>query len=560
MSRLRLALVVAVAAAALFAPGAGALPLHAITVEEPDCIHDVTGANFCGQTTNGLDGAFDVAVSPDGMNVYAAGGQDDAVVNIARDIDGTLTAVGCIDDNDTGSDTCAASADGLDGISTLVVSPDGRNVYGASALDDAIVVFNRSPGGALTPAGCIDDPDGGQGPDACGGSADGLDSLQEVAISPDGTSVYAVSSTDDAISRFTRAADGSLTFVSCIDDASGPETCTSTAGGLDGAFGVTVSPDGGNVYVASNVDDAVVTFDRAASGALSGATCIDDNDTGTADCAPGTDGLDEPRHVVVSPDGLQVYAMARLDAAVTRFDRDPADGDLTAISCVEDTGAPDACAQSVPGLEAANSAVISPDGEDMFVTGPSDSSVVHFDRATTGAGAGTLTFNACYEDNGGPDTCAVGVARDMSTPIGLDMPADGSSVFVAGEGNDAVVRLNREVPPRCFGHASSGLPDALQTIALDCGDPNGDAAFIQILSQPQHGTLGAVDQTANTVAFTPTASFTGADSFSFGAVADAKASNVVMARRQPSPRPSRRPRRSGSAPARRSGRPSRAVA
>ena len=58
---------------------------------------------------------------------------------------GELTPAGCIDDNDTGADGCAGSADGLDGARSVAVSPDGKSVYAASNNDDAIARFDREP-------------------------------------------------------------------------------------------------------------------------------------------------------------------------------------------------------------------------------------------------------------------------------------------------------------------------------------------------------------------------------------------------------------------------------
>ena len=88
-------------------------------------------------------------MSADGRSVYAATGEelsDNAIVRFDRDTTtGALTPAGCIDDNDTGADACAGSADGLDGASSVAVSADGRSAYAASSSDDAIVRFDREP-------------------------------------------------------------------------------------------------------------------------------------------------------------------------------------------------------------------------------------------------------------------------------------------------------------------------------------------------------------------------------------------------------------------------------
>lgn len=62
--------------------------------------------------------------------------------------------------------------------------------------------FDRAPNGSLTSTGCIVDV-GDLGSTGCP-TAQGLNFARSVAVSPDGGSVYAVSSTDSAIVRFAR--------------------------------------------------------------------------------------------------------------------------------------------------------------------------------------------------------------------------------------------------------------------------------------------------------------------------------------------------------------------
>lgn len=116
---------------------------------------------------------------------------------------GDLTPQGCIDDNDTGPDSCAQATDGLEGARAVVVSPDGRSVYAASQFDDAVVRFDRDPAtGALTPQGCVDDND--TGGDTCAQSTDGLRFATSLVASPDGSSLYAASDVDEAVVIFGR--------------------------------------------------------------------------------------------------------------------------------------------------------------------------------------------------------------------------------------------------------------------------------------------------------------------------------------------------------------------
>src|SRR5213594_1845425 len=135
-----------------------------------------------------------------GVGVLAVAGVISAVAYAAT---GDLTPQGCIDDNDTGADDCAQSADGLQRPEKLVISPDGNTVYAVGDDDDAVAILARDAGtGALTPVGCVDDND--TGADSCAQTADGLAGAHAVTVSPDGKSVYVAADVDDALTRFKR--------------------------------------------------------------------------------------------------------------------------------------------------------------------------------------------------------------------------------------------------------------------------------------------------------------------------------------------------------------------
>src|SRR5262249_495993 len=153
---------------------------------------------------NGLDGTFYLELSPDGRFAYASSNRDSAVVTFSRNPStGALTPLGCVDDNDTGPDTCAQGVDGLDTTESFVVSPHGTSVYAPGLGEAAIVMFKRDPQtGALSPQGCIDDND--PGPENCAQTADGLDSVYFLEMSDDGRFLYSASTGDSAVAVFAR--------------------------------------------------------------------------------------------------------------------------------------------------------------------------------------------------------------------------------------------------------------------------------------------------------------------------------------------------------------------
>ena len=168
-----------------------------------------TGAGPCANG-HGLDAVFGVAVSPDGKSVYATlGGRPANPGGVARLIRNTTTGAisqpagitGCV--NETGFDTCA-DGHGLRGSSKVAVSPDGKSLYVASLVSDAVARLNRNTTtGAITQpagtAGCVSQT--GTGPCVNGRA---LDFAKSVAVSPDGNTVYVASFVSDAVARFDR--------------------------------------------------------------------------------------------------------------------------------------------------------------------------------------------------------------------------------------------------------------------------------------------------------------------------------------------------------------------
>jgi DNA-binding beta-propeller fold protein YncE len=423
-----------------------------------------------------------------------------------------LTPNGCIADVDDFAG-CGATAQGLNGAEGVAVSPDGASVYAVSDLDDAIVRFDRAANGALSNPSCIADVV----PVGCGATAQGLNGAHGVAVSPDGASVYAVSDLDDAIVRFDRAANGSLSSPSCIADVGDVAGCGATAQGLQSAHGVTVSPDGASVYAVSAVDDAIVRFDRAANGALTPQGCIAEVGD-AAGCGATAQGLDGAQGVAVSPDGASVYAAS--GGAIVRFDR-AANGALTPQGCIADVGDLAGCGATAQGLHGAEGVAVSPDGTSVYAVSANDSAIVRFDRAANGP----LSSPSCIADVGDLAGCGP-TAQGLNGAQDVAVSPDSASVYAVSFTDSAIVRLSGELAPVCRTSSSNGAPGAVQTVPLDCFDPNGDPLTIAVVKGPAHGTLGAVNQAAKTVSYIPEGGFSGVDSFDIQATADGKTSNV----------------------------------
>ena len=212
------------------------------------------GGSGCAPA-RGISAPEEVAVTPDGRHVLVAGMRSNAVAALTPGPDGLTQAeggAGCIARG--GAEACARGR-ALAGPVDLAITPDGRGIYVASSISDAVAILRRDrESGALTQslsrAGCISQD--GSGGRCTSGRA--LDEVWGVALSPDGRNVYAVSAKVNMLSVIGRnRSSGRLAQLpgryGCFIRAGGlgcPE-----GRGLTVAVAVTVSRDGRNVYVAS---------------------------------------------------------------------------------------------------------------------------------------------------------------------------------------------------------------------------------------------------------------------------------------------------------------------
>jgi sugar lactone lactonase YvrE len=231
----------------------------------------------------------------------------------------------CVDGHAlNGPGAVAVSPDGK----SVYVTSNGGGALGSYG-SDAVVRFNRNPTtGAITQpsgtAGCVSET--GAGPCADGHA---LALPTGLAASPDGKSVYLASQVSDAVTRLNRnPTTGAITqpagTAGCVSDTGTEGTC-SDGRALNGAIGVAVSPDGKSVYLASWVSTAVARLDRdTTTGAITqpagAAGCV--SNTGAGPCVDGH-ALNGPTGVAVSPDGKSVYAAVPSSTAVARFNRAP---------------------------------------------------------------------------------------------------------------------------------------------------------------------------------------------------------------------------------------------
>jgi DNA-binding beta-propeller fold protein YncE len=265
-----------------------------------------------------LSSADDVAVSPDGKSVYAVSYV--GVSTFKRRSTGALVYKDCIAYKDTVG--CPhPSITALGGGYSIAVSPDGHSVYasgspGRPEEGNALVRFKRHRNGSLTFGSCVASNDRY----GCGSVEPKMPDYPTLAVSPDSTSVYIGG--DDSINWFTPIGAGGLEFAGCIKNGKKPSRRCASARhrSLHNLYDLVVSADGKTLYAASSVRNGAVTwFNRHSSGDLSGGGCF--AQFGYYDCPrPPHNTLYWPEGLGISPSDHSVYVGTA--GGVTRFERD----------------------------------------------------------------------------------------------------------------------------------------------------------------------------------------------------------------------------------------------
>lgn len=271
-----------------------------------------------GGTVRGLQGAIALALAPDGAHLYALGNGGNSLSVFTRDgADGRLRFVEAEFEATNDATDAGGTVTALDRPTGLVVSPDGNQVYVAARFGNALLVFDRVADSGNAQFGHLSyvtsHRDGQLGIEGLGGA-------YALVLSEDGRHLYVASESDDAVVLFDRAVNGALTR---------RQQWTRGDGGLtsmDGAQAIALSGDGSELYVAGFADSSVTVFARtridgpgAVAGALTPRQTIFDGDGDVTSLAG-------PVAFALSPDDEHVYVAANVDNAIVRFSRLAATG------------------------------------------------------------------------------------------------------------------------------------------------------------------------------------------------------------------------------------------
>lgn len=389
-------------------------------------------------------GSRAIAVSPDGRNVYVASSGSDAIAIFSRNRKtGALSQgpsrLGCISARGVGG--CAIAV-GLDEPNSVAVSPDGRSVYATSRAGNSLTSFRRSPKkGALRQlpperGGCISAL---PIPGCLAGRA--LVTPDVVVVSPDGRNVYAGAFFGNSVASFARnASTGSLAQLAgtagCIAEAT--EGCA-TGLALKSVEGLAISGDGTSVYAAAALSNAVVELSRdPASGALAqasdGSGCI--VQAALTGCTLGRE-LAGANAVAISPDDDNAYVTSLFSNSVTAFDRSPTSG---ALAQKEATNACLVFLRSAGcsfgrALAAPEGVAVSPDGRNVYLASFRTGAIDVLDRRAEGG--------AVRQKPGAPGCLATKLkgctpARALKGVSSIALSPDGRHLYSTAYASDAV--------------------------------------------------------------------------------------------------------------------------
>lgn len=260
----------------------GSFKLYGYDIAADGSLTPMAGSPFANQSF------YQLAITPDGSRLYAAGGSANTVSGFSLAADGTPTAL-------PGSPYATGGTFAFG----VVITPDAANVYVSNATSHTVAAFTVNANGSLSQiAGS---------PYAAGPGTPGP---QFMGIDPAGRFLYVANNDSSSVAGFAIANDGSLAAIGGSPFPSG-----------GGPWGATVSPAGNHVYVGteggSNVYGYAINPVTGALSALAG--------------SPYATGSSFTRAVAITPDGSAAFAANLVGDNVSRFTRNAGSGALTAV-------------------------------------------------------------------------------------------------------------------------------------------------------------------------------------------------------------------------------------
>lgn len=451
----------------------------------------IPGAGYEGSEFSGLDEVTALTAAAGRTSLYAVGGRNSSLVQLALGPARALSFAACLT-GDSFLDACAdlpgATANAPEAPisypTAVAISPDGRSLYVVSGNFHASVVarFARdSVTGALTYRGCLtgDLGAGPSGPAGCvalpgathDGYGSGLYEASGIAIDSDGSRVYVTAAGDGSVAAFNRdPVSGDLSFVRCVSSNRRVGGCVRTPGAhdiLEGIGAPFLSPDGRYLYGAASRAGTVSAFALGGSDTIRFAGCVSARDD-RQPCrqGPRPDGavaaLSNPAGVTGSADGRFLYVSSTYGTIVA-LKRNRSTGGLEPVSCISSSSEDRRRCARVPAtphrtkgthhaslLTGVGTPLIAANAKTALAPIRTIDGLGEFDRNIK---TGALTFHGCATGNLNLSTARNGPCQPLAkaTSDGVNsgfykttalIPAPGNLVYAAASG-DATVSLLR---------------------------------------------------------------------------------------------------------------------
>lgn len=412
------------------------------------------GANGCAVLPEpaALEFASGVAVAPDGTDVYVGAGA--GIAHFRRAADGSLTYVNCVDTSSSPTDRCptvGAPSDGSGALSAnainIAISPDGKDLYAVSWAD-SLAWWKRDPAsGNLTWGDCWDGADIAATNGHCGTAttfgggnfpADSMNFTQGIAITPDGKTIYIADQSGGLLQAQRNTSTGVAMPTACFDTTgSAAPGCTTTAVDVPMALsGIDVASNSRDVYVRSISPGGITHFSRTAGGTTSFKSCVAYAAT-NASCSTAapipvfqySGSIAVAGDVVFTHGGNygDVDGTPPPSGTTARFARN-ADGTLTLAGCASTESSPGPCA-ALPSQTLAGDIgrlLISPDGGSIFLPQGGNA-----ERALTRLSP-SLSFLSCLSDTGVAACSPPPLPAAFGQPVGhAAFSPDGRQIYQA---------------------------------------------------------------------------------------------------------------------------------
>jgi 6-phosphogluconolactonase (cycloisomerase 2 family) len=399
---------------------------------------ETPGVSTLSAPTIGNSGPYGIALSPDGRNLYVAEQGDNLVAAFTRD-----PATNNLTLLDTYEDEFSGGAN-LESAVRVLVSNDGRNVYVTSTTANAVTAFARDiETGALNQLDSVKNGATYGCPFNCQ-PLSGLNGAYGMAISPDGQFLYVSSISDNAIVVLRRGpTDGGL--IGGVSPFLNPRYVdTITHPNLLAAYDIVISPDGSYLYAAGYFSGNILIFARnPIDGKLTYQATVTNS---------GIPSLIGVFRLDLSPDGNQLYA-ASFGGGVTVFTRNPATGGLSLRQALREEAE-----GGITGLENASAVRVSPDGRYAYVTGYSSNTLIVFERDPL---TGELFYAQTVRRNILSMRPALRGARDVV------VAPDSRSIIASGYLDNRIVRLRFNNPtPTLSSLAPASTPAGSSALTL----------------------------------------------------------------------------------------------